>query len=37
MLGITLARVTGEIVADLIDGKRPRHDIAPLDPGRFRR
>jgi D-amino-acid dehydrogenase len=37
MLGITLAPVTGEIVADLIGGERPRHDVAPLDPGRFRR
>jgi D-amino-acid dehydrogenase len=37
MLGITLAPVTGEIVANLISGERSRYDIAPFEPSRFRR
>jgi D-amino-acid dehydrogenase len=37
MLGITLAPVTGEIVASLIGGETPRHDIEPYRPARFRR
>ncbi len=37
MLGITLAPVTGEIVANLISGEQPRHDIEPFKPSRFRR
>ena len=37
MLGITLAPVTGEIVAGLLGGERQRQDVAPFSPGRFRR
>jgi D-amino-acid dehydrogenase len=37
MLGITLAPVTGEIVADLLGGEPQRHDVEPYSPGRFRR
>jgi glycine/D-amino acid oxidase-like deaminating enzyme len=37
MLGITLAPVTGEIVASLIDGDAPQHDIEPFRPARFTR
>jgi D-amino-acid dehydrogenase len=36
MLGIALAPVTGEIVADLVTGASPRHDIEPFAPSRFR-
>lgn len=35
MLGITLAPVTGKIVADLIAGEKPQFEMALLDPGRF--
>jgi D-amino-acid dehydrogenase len=37
MLGIALAPVTGEIVADLVTGATPRHEIERLAPSRFRR
>jgi D-amino-acid dehydrogenase len=37
MLGITLAPVTGEILASVVTGQQPRYDIEPLRPGRFRR
>jgi D-amino-acid dehydrogenase len=37
MLGIALAPVTGEIVADLVTGAAPRHEIDCLAPSRFRR
>jgi D-amino-acid dehydrogenase len=37
MLGIALAPVTGEIVADLVTGAPARHEIAPFSPSRFRR
>jgi D-amino-acid dehydrogenase len=37
MLGIALAPVTGEMVADLVTGAAPRHDLACLAPSRFRR
>jgi D-amino-acid dehydrogenase len=36
MLGITLAPVTGELVADIVTGVPPRHALEPLRPGRFR-
>jgi D-amino-acid dehydrogenase len=36
MLGLTLAPVTGELVADLLDGTE-RKEFAMLNPGRFRR
>ena len=35
MLGLTLAPVTGELVADLVTGK-DREEFAMLNPGRFR-
>jgi D-amino-acid dehydrogenase len=36
MLGITLAPVTGELVADIVTGAPPRHALESLRPGRFR-
>jgi D-amino-acid dehydrogenase len=36
MLGITLAPVSGEIVAALVAGAPTGHDIEPLRPSRFR-
>jgi D-amino-acid dehydrogenase len=35
MLGITLAPITGQLVADLIAERRPSIDIASLAPDRF--
>ncbi len=35
MLGITLAPVTGKIVADVLTGSTPQFNMALLDPGRF--
>jgi D-amino-acid dehydrogenase len=35
MLGITMANVTGSIVADLIDGKTPPFEMGLLSPDRF--
>jgi D-amino-acid dehydrogenase len=37
MLGIALAPVTGEMVADLVTGDAPRHEAAAFSPARFRR
>jgi D-amino-acid dehydrogenase len=37
MLGIALAPVTGEIVADLVTGAAQRHEIEGFAPARFRR
>ena len=36
MLGITMAPVTGERMADLITGAAPPASLSPFDPGRFR-
>ncbi len=36
MMGLTLAPVTGTLVAELLAGGPPGEDLAPLDPGRFR-
>jgi D-amino-acid dehydrogenase len=36
MLGITMAPVTGELMADLITEAEPPAALAPFDPGRFR-
>lgn len=36
MMGLTLAPVTGRLVAELLAGKRPSHDLALLRPDRFR-
>jgi D-amino-acid dehydrogenase len=35
MKGVSLAPVTGRLVAQLVTGEQPDHDLAPLDPGRF--
>jgi len=35
MKGVSLAPVTGRLVAQLVAGEQPDHDLAPLDPGRF--
>jgi len=35
MKGVALAPVTGRIVAQVIAGEAPDHDLAPLDPARF--
>jgi D-amino-acid dehydrogenase len=37
MLGITLAPVTGQIMAGLVTGETPRHPLEPFSPARFRR
>ena len=34
-IGLTLAPVTGTLIADLVVGRTPRHDIAPFDLRRF--
>jgi D-amino-acid dehydrogenase len=35
MMGLTLAPVTGRLVAELVTGEPPSHDLAPLRPDRF--
>jgi D-amino-acid dehydrogenase len=35
MKGVALAPVTGRLVAQLIAGEAPDHDMGPLDPARF--
>jgi D-amino-acid dehydrogenase len=35
MLGLTLAPVTGRLVAELLTGAEPSHDLRPLRPERF--
>jgi D-amino-acid dehydrogenase len=35
MKGVSLAPVTGRLVAQLVAGEQPSHDLAPLDPERF--
>lgn len=35
MKGVSLAPVTARLVAQLVSGEEPRHDLAPLDPNRF--
>ncbi|KAL1527082.1 hypothetical protein AB1Y20_015765 [Prymnesium parvum] len=34
-LGLTLAGITGQLVADIVDGGQPSIDIAPFRPDRF--
>jgi D-amino-acid dehydrogenase len=34
-IGLTLAPVTGELMSDLVAGRRPRHDISAFDLRRF--
>ncbi|HWM13443.1 MAG TPA: FAD-dependent oxidoreductase [Gaiellaceae bacterium] len=36
MMGLTLAPITGRLVADLLAGEAPGHDVAALRPDRFR-
>ena len=35
MLGLTLGPITGKLMADMIVGKKPSRDLAPLRPDRF--
>jgi D-amino-acid dehydrogenase len=35
MKGLSLAPVTGLLVAELVGGEPPSHDLGPLSPGRF--
>ena len=35
MKGVSLAPVTGRLVAQLVAGEQPSHDLAPFDPNRF--
>jgi D-amino-acid dehydrogenase len=37
MKGISLAPVTGRLVAELVGGEAPSHELAPFSPDRFRR
>ena len=36
MMGLTLGPVTGRLVAELVAGEKPSHDLALLSPDRFR-
>jgi D-amino-acid dehydrogenase len=35
MKGVSLAPITGRLVAQLVAGEQPDQDLAPFDPGRF--
>ena len=35
MMGLSLGPITGRLVAELLDGERPSHDITLLSPDRF--
>jgi D-amino-acid dehydrogenase len=35
MMGLTLAPITGRLVAEEVVGEEPSHDLRPLRPGRF--
>jgi D-amino-acid dehydrogenase len=35
MKGVALAPITGRLVAQLVAGEQPEHDLAPFDPARF--
>jgi D-amino-acid dehydrogenase len=35
MKGVSLSPVTGRLVAQLVSGEEPEHDLAPFDPNRF--
>lgn len=37
MMGLTLAPVTGQLVAETVAGEKPSHDVSALRPERFRR
>jgi D-amino-acid dehydrogenase len=34
-IGLTLAAVTGDLIADLVVGRKPSHDVSPFDLRRF--
>jgi len=34
-LGLTLAGITGKLIAELVNGEKPSHNMAPLGPRRF--
>ena len=34
-LGLTLAGITGKLIAELVNGEEPSHNMAPLGPRRF--
>jgi glycine/D-amino acid oxidase-like deaminating enzyme len=35
MLGLSLGPVTGRLVAEIVAGEAPSHDLGPLRPDRF--
>jgi len=35
MMGVSLAPITGRLVAQIVSGERPEIDIALLDPNRY--
>ena len=35
-LGLTLAGITGKLIAELINGETPGHNLKPFNPARFR-
>lgn len=35
MMGMSMGPITGELVADIVEGKSPRFDLGLLDPNRF--
>jgi D-amino-acid dehydrogenase len=35
MMGLSLGPITGRLVAEILDGEKPSHDLAPLSPDRF--
>jgi D-amino-acid dehydrogenase len=35
MKGVSLAPITGRLVAELVAGEAPSHDLAPFGPDRF--
>jgi glycine/D-amino acid oxidase-like deaminating enzyme len=36
MKGLALAPITARLVAELVTGESPSHDLAPVRPDRFR-
>jgi glycine/D-amino acid oxidase-like deaminating enzyme len=34
-IGLTLAGITGKLIAELVNGEEPSHNIQPFSPGRF--
>lgn len=35
MMGVSLAPITGQLIAEIISGDKPSHDVTLLDPNRF--